>query len=364
MTAQPPTTPATRHTVDELGAILAPHAAQLTGSARPRITCLGGHASYRIYFRAEHDGRSFIVMELGGDPLRSEEISAAGEAVAELPFLAVQRHLRALEIAVPEVHAYLPEHGLVLLEDLGDETLEAAVLAADPPTRRAYYARAIRDLIALQRRTATPSRCICYARRFDHALLRWELDHFREWLLEADRGVQLAPAGRAVLDAAFDRVAAELAALPPGFVHRDYQSRNLMVQRAPGGGFALRLIDFQDALLGPPPYDLVALLRDSYVDLGVPLVHELLELYVAEAELPLTAEAFRRAFWLQTVQRKLKDAGRFVFIDRVKHNPSFLRHVPVTLRYVAHALSQLPELGELAALLGDAVPELRPPPQP
>src|SRR5262249_35834246 len=144
----------------------------------------------------------------------------------------------------------------------------------------------------------------------------------------------------------FQQVARALAEQPRGFVHRDYQSRNLMVQDGP----RLRLIDFQDALMGTQVYDLVALLRDSYVELEPDLLDELLDFYAERARLDDRA-AFRRLFDLQTTQRKLKDAGRFIFIDRVKKNPKFLISIPASLRYVRDALARQPELTALRSVL-------------
>jgi hypothetical protein len=98
------------------------------------------------------------------------------------------------------------------------------------------------------------------------------------------------------------------------FVHRDYQSRNLMV-RASG---AICWIDFQDALLGPRVYDLVALLNDSYQEFDRAFVEARLDEFAAAAGLGKDERALLgREFDYVTVQRKLKDAGRFVFIDRV-----------------------------------------------
>src|SRR5262249_52553463 len=140
---------------------------------------------------------------------------------------------------------------------------------------------------------------------------------------------------------------------PYGFVHRDYQSRNLMVQPGP----TLRILDFQDALLGPQVYDLVALLRDSYVELPAALVDEMLDEYAIRARLADRAQ-LRHLFDLQTVQRKLKDAGRFVYIDQVKGNPGFLQSIPASLRYVRAALDRLPELVPARRVLGAHVVEL------
>jgi aminoglycoside/choline kinase family phosphotransferase len=251
----------------------------------------------------------------------------------------------------------------MVLEDLGDEMLETRLLAGDPP--RPLYERAI-DQLAWIRAAAERVQaggapgCAAFTRAFEHDLYLWELHHFREWLLEAWKGASLSPPERAVVDREFERIARALDAEPKGFTHRDYQSRNLMV--LPSGEQAV--IDFQDALLGPRQYDLVALLRDSYVELPPELVDAMIRRYLGKlAELGgprLEYGPFREVFDLLTVQRKLKDAGRFVFIDRVKKNPGFLPSIPASLRYVREAFARRPDLASLQETLARHVPELAP----
>jgi aminoglycoside/choline kinase family phosphotransferase len=163
-----------------------------------------------------------------------------------------------------------------------------------------------------------------------------------------------------LVDRCFDELARRLAGEPAGFTHRDYQSRNIMVLR--GGEQAL--IDFQDALLGPRQYDLVSLLRDSYVPLDQDLIGRMVDRYLAVTAAAggpeIDATEFREVFDLLTIQRKLKDAGRFVYIDRVKSNADFLQFVPVALRYVREAFGRLPAMADLQVVLSRYVPELRP----
>ena len=332
--------------------------ARATGAAADHlpVTRLAGHASMRSYWRVGAAPASWVVMVMppGAGP---EEITKGGRPAVD-PFVDVQRYLASIGVRVPALLAHEPDLGLMVLEDLGDDMLETRLLAGDD--RGALYGAAIDQLARLRARAeATPRGCLAFSRAFDEDLYRWELHHFREWLLEAWQGATLAPAERAELDRWFDRIAAALAAEPLGFTHRDYQSRNLMV--LPGG--AQVVIDFQDALLGPRQYDLVALLRDSYVELPAPFVEAMLRRYldrlVAEGGPRLEYGPFRQLFDLLTVQRKLKDAGRFVFIDRVRQNPSFLVSIPASLRYVREALARRPDLAPLHELLARHVPALR-----
>jgi aminoglycoside/choline kinase family phosphotransferase len=339
---------------------LFPVAEQLTGGRATQLITLPGGASIRRYHRIFLEGGrqpTIIVMELGDNPLKSEEAAKAA-LPTELPFLNVQRYLRRAGASVPEVYRYDEPAGLLYMEDLGDITFESRVLHADDSVRGRYYRQAIDQLVTIQRFAAAhpDPDCIAFSRGFDYDLLKWELDHFREYGLEA-QGHQPTAAELAELERIFRGIAEELAAAPRGFVHRDYQSRNLMVQDDAAGTPHLRVIDFQDALLGTRAYDLVGLLRDSYVALDPVLLESLVRHFVAASE--LDEAAFTRLFHVQVVQRKLKDAGRFVFIDRVKKNPGFLPHIPNSLAYVAHSLSQLPDLGTLRELLARHLPAFR-----
>lgn len=324
-------------------------------------TVLGGHASSRCYVRYRELDLNprfaparFIVMVLPVDSLAADEGSSEGEPPAELPFLNVQRYLSRCGLPVPDVYGVDMTAGVVALEDLGDTTFERHIAALDQDGQRAAYRRAVDLLVELQqgcadRSTADAAACIAFQRGFDRALLRWELDHFAEWALSLGSPNALSAAERALLTRAFDPLVEELLDMPQVFVHRDYQSRNLMVD----GQAQLHLIDFQDALLGPQTYDLAALLCDSYVALDEATQAELLAYYAAKVGRPLAETA--RAFWAVAAHRKLKDTGRFFFIDRVRGNPSFLAHVPQSLRYVDRALAQL-SMHELRQLIGQRFP--------
>ena len=317
---------------------------------------IAGDASNRSYFRVRGLGPApVVVMKLADDPLKSEEV-VDGERPRDLPFLEVGRYLRSGGVPVPEVlHSDLAA-GVLVLEDLGDLTVERALAAG--AEKLPLYRDAARLLAGMQawtERSPDPS-CIAFRRRFGEGLLRWELEHFYEWLLVEWTGRTPTPAERGVLTAFFEALVGELTRLPQGFVHRDFQSRNLMVQ-----GGRLRLIDFQDALQGPYLYDLVALLRDSYVAFTPAEVEAVGRTFLeARAALGLWTPSFPdllRAFHLQALQRKLKDSGRFVYIDRVKHNPRFLPNIPRSLGYAREAFDHLPEFAAGREVIAKYLPE-------
>ena len=330
-----------------------------TGQPAGKVTKLPGGAGNRTYWRVRGlvDGQSAIVMELPADPVKSEEASKDHKP-QELPFLNVQRYLTRIGVRVPRLLLDAVQDGFLVIEDLTDRTLEQAL--KEGASRKQLYSDAIDQLARLRAHAerSPDAKCLAWTRAFDYDLYHWEFEHFIEYGLLA-RGAKPSEAELKILRHHFARICRELSEAPRSFTHRDYQSRNIMVLK---GGEQV-VIDFQDALQGPRQYDLVALLRDSYVELDRPLVDQMLSRYLqrfeAEGGPRLDAGEFVAFFDLLTVQRKLKDAGRFVFIDQVKKNPSFLPHIPSSLRYVKDALKRQPALRDVQDILRKHVPELR-----
>ncbi len=315
-------------------------------------TPMPGGASTRRYFRLAlpHD-KSAVAMFVP-EGAKPEEVQRAHEGT-RWPFLEVRDLLAERGIHVPAVLAEDTARGWLVIEDLGDDTL-ANWLLRNPGDKSALYTKAVTDLAKAQLSLSTlPKGSVIASRTFDYDLLHWEIEHFREFGLDA-RGKSLSAADAKAFAKITERLAHRIADLPKGFVHRDYQSRNLMV--VDKDVLSLVWIDFQDALLGPRVYDLVALLNDSYQEFDRPFVEARLDEYAEAAELPAKQrKTLASEFDLVTVQRKLKDAGRFVFIDRKKGNAAFLRFVTPTMRKVDAALGRLegsdPEMKELRAIL-------------
>lgn len=330
--------------------------AQLLGEPVAGIQKLFGDASYRTYYRVStQNGSSFVLMTMPEGKMGvSEEITNLKEQPAELPFINVQKFLKKLGLPVPAIHHFSKEEGWLVLEDLGDVKFFDVVHNAEPKEQLRWYKKVIDLLVVLQNKTrrmthdARRMTCIAFERSFNATLFNWEFEHFWEYFWETgDQRPETKD--QKIFKTETRKITEELCKLPQGFTHRDYQSRNLMVRDG-----EILILDFQDALLGPKVYDLVCLLRDSYVDL-TPHLDEFLAYYCQKGG--EDAKTFRRAFDLQTVQRKLKDSGRFVFIDRVKKNPNFLPFIPTSMGYVRQSLERLPEYQGLYAMLKKYVGE-------
>jgi aminoglycoside/choline kinase family phosphotransferase len=183
--------------------------------------------------------------------------------------------------------------------------------------------------------------------------LTWEMDFFIKHFIEAYRGVVIPAPVRSDLRDAFAVLIEQLASEPRVLCHRDYHSRNLMLHED-----RLYIIDFQDARLGPNTYDLVSLLRDSYVDLPEQTVDDLIAYFLALRGETGAEAAFRHRFDLMALQRNLKALGTFGYQTTARRNPVYIQYIPRTLRYVRDNLSQLPEFGRLRELLAGLVDEL------
>ncbi len=330
------------------------------------LTALAGDASNRRYFRIELTGgaaRSVILMQLAEPEAfkQSEEaVSGAAHQVTELPFLNILSHLSKAGVSVPLLYHYDQAAGLLYLEDFGDLTLSEACREASPTDLEARYTQAVDALVQMQSKATSPAdpNCLAFHRSFDVPLLMWEFDHFLEYGIVARQEKPMCAADHLPIRGAFEKIAELLAGQPRVFVHRDYHSRNLMVD-----GERLGVIDFQDALMGPVTYDLASLLRDAYIELDEALIDRLIDRYLdglaTHRQVWTNREAFRRLFDFTSIQRNLKAAGRFVYIDRVKGNPNFLADIPRVLNYVKRNLQKYPELDMLRKHLTPYVPELQ-----
>ena len=235
-----------------------------SGKTSVRTVPLAGDASDRKYVRLIVEGRgeadqgSYVLMQLSSPwvPEGSRR---------ELPFVNVARHLSEKGIPVPRVFFDASEQGFVLLEDVGNVTLESHLERESLRERRRRYESAIEILVRMQREGSRASSRPCYALSysFDAETFFRELCFFREHALEGLWGHVLSTDGRTELEEHFQRLCTEIAGYPKVFTHRDYHARNLMVQAD-----RMTLLDFQDARLGPITYDLASLLRDSYVSLA------------------------------------------------------------------------------------------------
>jgi aminoglycoside/choline kinase family phosphotransferase len=293
-------------------------------------------ASFRRYFRVTAGNQSYIVMDAPPDR----------ESIRR--YVTIARRFHALGLNVPEVLAEDAQLGFALVTDLGDELY---LRHLNDATVERLYGDALGALIVLQ--TGTFSQAAGdFLPSYDEALLRREMEIFREWYLGRHLGLTLTGAQQAVLEQAFTLLAREALAQPRVWVHRDYHSRNLMVTARNNPG----ILDFQDAVIGPVTYDLVSLLRDCYIAWPRARVQDWVKGYhdlALQSGVPVGQDdaRFLRWFDLMGVQRHLKAAGIFARLRHRDGKPGYLPDIPRTLGYVHDVCAHYPELHPLQGLL-------------
>ena len=313
-----------------------------------RVVPLTGDASDRKYFRIIPSDGPSIVLALHAGPID----------FATLPFANVAALLERIPLPVPGILGHSDELGILALQDLGDVTLQAHLGAASPAEHAALYRQAVSLIELLQRSGAglASTAYLPYQIAFDVEKLMWELEFFTKHFIGGYRGVALSDAERSALTAEWAAIAGELASEPRVLCHRDYHSRNLMLHDG-----SLYIIDFQDARMGPDTYDLVSLLRDSYVDTTNRELDQLIAYFLALRKNDGSAtddEEFRRRFDLMALQRNLKALGTFGYQTITRGNPVYIQYMPRTLRYARTNLEKHSRFARLRELLAARVDEL------
>ena len=299
-------------------------------------------ASFRRYLRIDAAaGASRIIMDA---PPEREDCAS---------FVQVAGLLHGAGLRAPEVLAWDREHGFMLLSDLGTQTLLEVLDPAEPARARPLYLQAVEILVAWQR-ASRPGVLPPY----DAALLQRELALFPEWYVARHRAFELTDAQRAALARLFDRIVAENLRAAAVYVHRDFMPRNLMLTALPGGGPALGVLDFQDAVHGPITYDIASLLRDAFVSWDEEFVLDITVHYWERARaagLPVDGDFgdFYRAVEWMGLQRHLKVAGIFARLTLRDGKPRYLADAPRFIGYIRSTAGRYRELAPLLRLLDE-----------
>ncbi len=292
---------------------------------------LAGDASNRVYYRVRAGAGSYIVcydVKLPGD-----------EAY---PFINVHAIMKSAGVPVPQIFNVDAEAGLILQEDLGDGLVEFIFDGLERPQKKALYERIVDIMLDIQ---SIRGRGGPFDLRFDPEKLMYEFDFFIKHALCGYFGRRADDGRMAALRREFEKICGildrpELSVLN----HRDYHSRNVIVKL--GKPY---VIDFQDARLGLPQYDLVSLIRDSYLVLDESMFQELKEYYHASAAkrgiLAMPSRDFDHFFDIQAFQRNVKAVGTFGYQVSALGNMKFEKYIQPTLQYLDGYCARRAELG-------------------
>jgi|ERR1051326_307914 aminoglycoside/choline kinase family phosphotransferase len=312
------------------------------------IVALTPDASTREYFRIPWDNGSAVaaVYPEAFDP-------------AVHPYLDVTHLFREAALPVPEVYDIDGPGGIIVQEDLGDRQLCTVFETASDEDRDALLEEAIEIIAQIQAATQIAFRRDSIASRlaFDEPKLSWELNFFFEHYFGSLRGERLTHGETAELKVELNDIAAELAACPRVLCHRDYHTANLMVDK----GRRIRIVDHQDARMGPASYDLVSLLLDRQPE--PPSLAELRShrLFFLEARRRRGLEAIdpddlAKEFRLMAIQRGLKATGTFSYQTAVCGRGAFYeKHIRPTLTIVLQAAEWLERFPVLRRMITERI---------
>ncbi|WP_243369420.1 tRNA (adenosine(37)-N6)-threonylcarbamoyltransferase complex ATPase subunit type 1 TsaE [Microvirga solisilvae] len=277
-------------------------------------------------------------------------------------FVAMDKGLRALGFSAPYIYGEDLDTGLLLIEDLGAEP----VIDENGPIPE-RYAEATRLLVKLHS-TELPQ-VLPVSDDIEHAIPAYDLEAMlievellADWYVPHIIGTQLSGSARAEFVNTWTDTLGEILAGPVTWTLRDFHSPNLIWMGEREGLQRVGLIDFQDATLGSPAYDVASLLQDARVTVPADLELKLIGLYARDRKAldpDFDVSAFARAYAIMAAQRATKILGIFARLDRRDGKPHYLKHLPRIEAYLARNLAH-PALAKLKVWYETYLPRLIP----
>jgi hypothetical protein len=272
---------------------------------------LAGDASFRRYDRLNLDNRTAVLMDA---PPPMEDVG---------PFINVATLLAKLGFSAPRILAEDRARGLLLLEDLGDDTYTA--LLRQGHDERALYELATDALIEVRKRA--PAKALGTLGVFDDTRCLREVSLLLDWYWPAIKSAAVPDSVRAEFEAAWRATFPGMWKAGRTVTLFDFHVDNLLVLPGRKGFQACGLLDFQDAVAGPVPFDLASLLEDVRRQVPQALASAMIERYL-KANPDLSAAEFRSAYAVSAAQRNTRIAGVFTRLLKRDSKPSYQRFMP------------------------------------
>jgi aminoglycoside/choline kinase family phosphotransferase len=302
-----------------------------------------GDLSPRRYARVDSLDNNFIskfgansIVAMVFDSIKPPEAEAKIIRTSDSAFIELAEFFDHSGLPVPKIYLDARDIGVVLLEDLGTQTL-IELVKSNSKNLKTFYFEAVSLIHQIQ---AIPVRkdFFAYERSFDQAILEREMNQFLEFVMTES----ITEFEKNFILKVFNEIANTFMNFKQVLVHRDFHSWNLMVDKTD----KLRVIDFQDALMGPRCYDLVALLHERDIDL---LLEPKLVLELENQFFSYYNESFLREFEFPIVQlqRDLKVSGLFVKVKKLRGLGNYEKWVPGTLKRIGSTLEVLSDQNKL-----------------
>ena len=295
----------------------------IEGYSFSEIKPVNSDASFRNYFRVFDDDKGpFIVMD--SDPNLENNNK----------FIGITNLLKQISMPIPTIHQINDSGRFFLISDLGPKSLFDH---RHEKYFQGFYTKAIELLVLMQ---INGESLKSQLPQYDDALLQAEMELFKEWFCFYELGLNVKQIEKIDFNPLFTQLVDRASHQDKVFVHRDYHSRNIMISYDGGLG----LIDYQDAVCGPITYDIVSLLRDCYIKIDSPHMHDMFRMYydhlVKNQMTNKPLSEFIIDFDLMGAQRHLKAIGIF---SRLKHRDkkdTYVNDIPLTMSYLKHLSKQ------------------------
>lgn len=311
-----------------------------TDWAKATLDPLAGDASNRRYLRITHPVTNGTAVLMDAPPDRGEDVR---------PFIRITEYLIGIGLSAPRILAQDTQAGFLLLEDLGDD-LFAAVIPQRPELENRLYPTATDLLVALHAETPPEN-----LQTYDPPLMADLAALAFDWYLPATAAPDPDARSRfhtAMLEA-LQCHAADFSVL----IQRDYHAQNLLWLPDREGVARVGLLDFQDAMLGHPAYDLVSLLQDARRDVSPEIESAMIDRYIKATQ--SQPECFRAAYAVLGAQRNLRILGVFTRLCVRDGKAHYVDLIPRVWGLLQRDLAH-PALSNVAAILSTVLPQPRP----
>jgi len=303
------------------------------------VTLISGGGSDRSFYRIKQGKRTVILM-----------LSQSGNREFK-NYLETDRFLSNISIGVPEIYDVNLEKCFLFMEDAGDESLYDKFQTSRSEAETLYWYKKVLAILTHMQVEGGRKCSHLNLRIFDYHALRKETKYFQEYFIERYCGISISDKEKLAQE--FRALAKKVAKEPLHFMHRDFQSQNIMIKNG-----EIRVIDFQGGRKGLLQYDLVSILKDAYVVLSEKTRKKLILFYLeklgGEGLKIKDHEQFYEVLTLTGLQRNMQALGAFSFLSLVKGKPWFKQYIPAGVQYLYSALEQRKEFPRLSALIKQA----------
>ena len=298
-------------------------------------TLVAGDASNRRYERLSRGAGDTVIL-MDAPPEKGEDVR---------PFVQITNHLRAAGLSAPQIYAQDEHQGFLLIEDLGDD-LFARVMKDRPALEVPLYQASIDVLIHLHR-TPAPD-----LPRYNAAVTSKLAALAYDWYQRGTMGA-VDTSAKAAFERAFHACLAPLDSVPPVLIQRDYHAENLIWLPDRDGPRRVGLLDYQDAMLGHPAYDLVSIAQDARRDVSDDMATDMVQRYLDATG--IDAEAFKTAYAVLGIQRNMRILGVFARLSMAYGKPHYVDLIPRVWGHIQTNLAH-PALSTVAPLILAALP--------